>query len=193
MRPRIYLTALALLLMMSSPRAALGQSPRASVSATYTFLRDTDLDASFGRGVSLGGAYRLHHGVFVTAEFALSGRHQDFFSSQGGTYDFWYESLQAGPRLAPLQGRVQPYVEVLAGATRLGIWERRLDQTGEWGAWEFSLQPGLGVDIPVSGRLALRFAGDLRLVSTRDTRFDKDYRRRLYRLNVGVAFHLGGS
>jgi hypothetical protein len=193
MRPCIYLTALAQLIVMFNTGAAFGQTPRASVSATYTFLRDTALDSSFERGVSLGGAYRIHHGVFVSAELALSGHHQDFLSSQGGTYDFWYESLQAGPRLSPFQGRVQPYVEVLAGATRLGIWERRLDQTGDWGAWEFSLQPALGIEIPVSRRVALRFGGDLRLVFKHDTRFDGDYRVRLYRLNAGVAFHLGRS
>lgn len=60
-------------------------------------------------------------------------RHEDYSSSQGGTYDLRYRSLQAGPRVSPGSGRVQPYIEVLIGVTRLGVWERRLDNAGEWG------------------------------------------------------------
>jgi hypothetical protein len=193
MRPRIYLAALALSVVMSNSHAAFGQSSNASVSATYTLLRDTDLDFTFGRGLSFGGACRLHRWLLVGAELAFSSHHQDYSAVQGGTYDFKYESLQAGPRVVPLSGRVQPYIEVLAGATRLGIWERRLDRTGEWGSAEFSMQPALGVDIFVSRRLALRFAGDLRLLFRHDSRFDKNYRTKLYRFNTGLAFHVGGQ
>jgi hypothetical protein len=193
MGSRIYLAALALSGVMFNSDVAFGQSSNSSVSATYTLLRDTDLGFTFGRGVSFGGACRLHRWLFVDAELAFSGHRQDYSAVQGGTYDFRYQSLQAGPRVMPLSGRVQPYVEVLAGATRLGIWERRLDRTGEWASPDFSVQPGLGVDIFAGRRLALRFAGDLRLLFRHDSRFDEDYRTKLYRFNVGLAFHLGGQ
>jgi hypothetical protein len=190
---RIHLAALALSVVMFNSNVAFGQSSTASVSATYTLLRDTDLGFTFGRGVSFGGACRLHQWLFVGAELAFSVHHQDYSAVQGGTYDFKYQSLQAGPRLAPLSGRVQPYVEVLAGATRLGIWERRLDRTGEWNSPDFSLQPGLGVDILVGRGVALRFAGDFRLLFRNDNRFDREYRTTLYRFNAGLAFHFGGQ
>lgn len=185
----IKVAAFALSIVMFIPHAALGQGSNGSVSVTYTLLRDTDLDFTFGRGVALGGACRLHEWLFAVAELAFSGHHQDYSAVQGGTYDFRYQSLQAGPRLAPLAGRVQPYVEVLAGGTRLGIWERRLDRTGEWGSPGFSLQPGLGVDIFLSRDLAVRVAGDLRLLFRHDQRFDRDYRTTLYRFNTGLVFH----
>jgi len=187
-----YLAACALSVVVFNPHRAFGQGPDASVSATYTLLRDTDLGFTFERGMSLGGALRLHQWLFVGAELAQSAHHQDYSAVQGGTYDFKYQSLQAGPRVAPLSGRVQPYVEVLAGATRLGLWERRLDRTGEWGSAQFLVQPGVGVDVFVSRRLALRLAGDLRLLFRHDNRFDTDYRTRLYRFNAGLAFHPGG-
>jgi hypothetical protein len=193
MRSRIYIAALALSVVMFNSHAAFGQSSNGSVSATYTLLRDPDLDFTFGPGVSFGGACRLHRWLFVGAELSFSAHHQDYSAVQGGTYDFKYQSLQAGPRVVPISGHVQPYFEVLAGTTRLGIWERRLDRTGEWGSAQLSLQPGVGVDIFVSPRLALRFAGDLRLLFRHDNRFDKDYRTRLYRFNTGLAFHLGGQ
>jgi hypothetical protein len=131
--------------------------------------------------------------VQVAAEGAFSVHHEDYSSSQGGTYDFRYQSIQAGPRASPLTGRVQPYAELLAGVTRLGIWERRLDHIGEWGSPEFSVQPGLGVDLLIAQHVALRLGGDLRLLFRHDNRFDKDYRTQLYRFNVGLALHLGGS
>lgn len=189
MGSRIYVAAFALSIVMFTSHAASGQSLNGSVSVTYTLLRDTDLDFTFARGAALGGAYRLHEWLFVVAEVAFSAHHQDYSAVQGGTYDFRYQSLQAGPRVAPLAGRVQPYVEVLAGGTRLGIWERRIDRTGEWGSPDFSLQPGLGVDIFLSRHLAVRVAGDLRLLFRHDQRFDRGYRTTLYRFNTGLVFH----
>jgi hypothetical protein len=193
MQSRIYLAALALTVVVIDSHAAFGQSSNASASATYTVLRDTDRDFTFSRGISFGGACRLHRWLFIGGELAFSGHHQDYSAVQGGTYDFKYQSFQAGPRVVPLSGRVQPYVEVLAGATRLGIWERRLDRTGQWGSPEFSMQPGVGVDVFISRHVALRVAGDLRLLFRHESRFDTDYRTKLYRFNAGLAFHLGGQ
>jgi hypothetical protein len=45
----------------------------------------------------------------------------------------------------------------------------------------------------VSRHVAVRFAGDLRLLFRHDQRFDKDYRTKLYRFNTGLAFHFGGQ
>lgn len=191
MELRIYLVAFALSVVIFTAHAAFGQGSNGNVSATYSLLRDSDLDFTFARGVSFGAARRVHEWLFVGAELAFSGHHQDYSAVQGGTYDFQYQSLQAGPRVVPLSGRVQPYAELLAGATRFGIWERRLDRTGEWSSPDLSLQPGLGVDMLVSRRLALRFSGDIRLLFRHDQRFDKDYRTKLYRFNAGLAIHLG--
>lgn len=168
------------------------EGSKASVSATYTVLRDAESEDTFSRGMSLAGTHRVRRWVHVAAEVAFSVHHEDYSSSQGGTYAFRYLSIQAGPRASPLTGRVQPYAEVLAGLTRRGIWERRLDHTGGWGSPEFSVQPGLGVDLFIARRVALRVGGDLRLLFRHDNRFDRDYRTRLYRFNVGLALHLSG-
>jgi len=192
MRSRISWLVLTPLIFLIDSQLAFGQGSEASVSMTYTVLRDTESDYTFG-GMSLAGTRRVRRWVYVSAEGAFSVHHEDYSSSQGGTYDFRYQSIQAGPRASPLTGRVQPYVELLAGVTRLGIWEHRLDNTGGWGSPTFSVQPGLGVDLFIARRVALRLAGDLRLLFRHDNRFDTDYRTTLYRLNVGLALHLGGS
>jgi hypothetical protein len=191
MRSRTRWLSLSLLVFLIDSHPAFGEDSKASVSATYTVLRDTEWDYTFDRGISLGGALRVRRWVYVAAEVAFSDHREDFSSSQGGTYDFRYQSIQAGPRASPLTGRVQPYAELLAGITRLGIWERRLDRTGQWGSPDFSVQPGLGVDVFIARRVALRLAGDLRLLFKHDNRFDRTYRTRLYRVNAGLAVHLG--
>jgi hypothetical protein len=181
------------LILLADSHLAFGEGTKASVSASYTVLRDTESESTFGRGMSLAGTHRIHQSVYVAAEVALSVHHEDYSSSQGGTYDFRYLSIQAGPRASPRMGRIQPYAELLAGVTRQGVWERRLDRSGGWGAPEFSVQPGIGAELFIARRVALRLGGDLRLLFRHDNRFDRNYRTTLYRLNVGLALHLGGS
>jgi hypothetical protein len=189
MGSRIYLAALTLSVVVLSSQAAFGQTSNGSVSVAYTLLRDTDLDVTFSRGVSLGGAYRVHEWLFAVAEVGFSAHHQDYAAVQGGTYDFQYQSVHGGARVSPARGPIQPYIEVLAGSTRLGIWERRLDRTGEWGSPHFSVQPGVGLDMFVGRHVAVRVAGDLRLLFKHDQRFDTGYRTTLYRFNTGLVFH----
>ena len=193
MRSRTSWLVLTPLVFLIHSHLAFGEGTKASVSATYTVLRDTDSEYTFSRGISLAATHRVHRWVYVAAEVAFSVHHEDYSASQGGTYDFQYQSIQAGPRASPRTGRVQPYAELLVGVTRQGIWERRLDRTGGWGSPELSAQPGLGIDVFIARRVALRLGGDLRLLFRHDNRFDRDYRTKLFRFNVGLALHLGGS
>jgi hypothetical protein len=129
MGSRIYLAAFAVSVVMFNSDVASGQSSNASVSASYTLLRDTDLDFTFKRGVSFGGAYRLHEWLFVVAELAISAHHQDYSAVQGRHLRLPASVVSSWAARGARFGRVQPYIEVLAGGTRLGIWERRLDRT----------------------------------------------------------------
>jgi hypothetical protein len=58
---------------------------------------------------------------------------------------------------------------------------------------DFSLQPGFGVDMFVDRHVAVRVAGDLRLLFRHDQRFDQGYRTRLYRFSAGLVLHVGGE
>lgn len=184
---------LAALWIVSGPAAAFAQPSRASVSMTYTWLRDADADRTYTPGASVEGAVRVFGWLSATVEVAISTAGEDFASTGGGTYDFRYESLQAGPRLAPSAGLARPYVELLAGATRWRIRERRLDRTGWESVTDFSLQPGAGVDVFITPHVAFRIGGDLRVLFKHDNRFDKNYRTTLYRAHAGVSVHFGGS
>lgn len=185
------LTCPILAALFALPHSVHAQGSTGSVSASLTVLRDTDAARTYERGVAVVASRRLLGWVSAAAEASLSTDHEDFSSSQGGTYDFRYLSLHGGPRLSPRTGRVQPYAEVLAGLTRAGIWERRIDRTGGWASPQFSLQPGGGVDVFVSPRVAVRLGGDLRLVFRHDNRFDRNYRSRLLHAAGGLALHFG--
>ena len=174
------------------PTLGSAQSPTTNVSFTYTFLRDAEADQSFARGATIAATRRVRGWLAATAEIAVSADSMDYSASGGGIYDFRYESIQAGPRVARPSGPARPYVELLAGATRWRIRERFLDRTGWEAATDFSLQPGVGVDVFFSRRTALRLGADLRVLFRHESRFDTAYRTYLYRLHAGVSLHFGG-
>jgi hypothetical protein len=184
-------TALAVLAVALLPGVGRAQTSKGSVAVSYSLLHDAEAGETYALGGSLAGTIRLHGWLAGTVEVSASSRHEDFAATGGGTYDQRYQSIQAGPRLSPPGRRVRPYLDLLVGATRYGIWERRLDQAGEWGSPVLSLQPGLGVDVFLTRKVAVRLGGDLRVLFKQDTRFDTGYRTRLYRLDLGVAFHFG--
>jgi len=179
-------------LLACVPTLGSAQPPTGSVSVTYTFLRDAESDQSFASGATLAATYRLRSWLAATAEIAVSGDSTDYSATGGGIYDFRYESIHAGPRAARVTGPVRPYVELLAGATRWRIRERFLDRTGWEGVTSFSLQPGVGVDIFLTRRAALRVGADLRVLFKHESRFDTDYRTNQYRVHAGVSYHFGG-
>lgn len=174
------------------PSFASAQSPAVNVSLTYTFLRDAEADQNFASGATIAATGRVAGWLAATAEVSVSADSKDYSKSGGGIYDFRYESIQAGPRAALPSGPARPYVELLAGVTRWRIRERFLDRTGWESATHFSLQPGVGLDVFFTRRVALRLGADLRVLFKHDNRFDKDYRANLYRLHAGLSVHFGG-
>jgi hypothetical protein len=182
---------LSAMLVVCVPTLASAQSPTSNVSLTYTFLRDTESDQSFAQGATVAAALQVHSRLAAAVEVAVSTDSTDYSASGGGIYDFRYESIHAGPRANLATGRARPYVELLAGATRWRIRERFLDQTGWEAVTDFSLQPGVGVDVFFTPRAALRLSADVRVLFKHDNRFDTDYRTNLYRLHAGVSFHFG--
>jgi hypothetical protein len=183
---------LAVALIASLPTLAPAQSPTTNVSFTYTFLRDAESDRSFASGATVALTRRVRGWLAATAEIAVSADSSDYSASGGGIWDFRYESIHAGPRVDRPSGPVRPYVELLAGATRWRIRERFLDRTGWEAATDFSLQPGVGVDVFFARRAALRFGADWRMIFRHENRFDTDYRTNVYRLHAGVSLHFGG-
>jgi hypothetical protein len=174
------------------PVAARAQPSGGDIALAYCFLHDSEEAESYGRGGLISAAGRLHGWLGVAAELSLNARTADYSGVAGGVFDFRQESLLVGARVSPPRPRVRPSLQLLAGANRWRIRERG-NPIGWESATHFALQPGIGVDLFVARRAALRAGGDLRLVFKRDTRFDTAYHTELWRFQAGVAIHLGGG
>ena len=180
-------------LVVCAPVRAAAQSPSTNVSLTYTFLRDTGEGQSFTAGATVGVTLRIRGWLAATAEAGLSADSKDYSSSGGGVWDYRYTSFHAGPRVARPEGTIRPYGQLLAGATRWQIRETQLAPSDWDGTTDFSLQPGAGLDVFLTRRVALRFAGDVQVLFRHESRFDTNYRTYLYRFHAGVSFHFGGQ
>jgi hypothetical protein len=170
---------------------ASAQPPPANVSLTYTYLHDGESDQRFASGASAAATVHVVRWLAATAEVSVSADTTDFSSSGGGIYDYRYEAIHAGPRASRSFGRTRPFVELLAGATRWRIRERLLDRTGWQAVTDFSLQPGIGLDVFLTRHAALRLGADRRILFKHDNRFDKDYRATISRLHAGVTVRFG--
>jgi len=184
-------------ILLAGLAGATGEQPsRASVSASYDILRDHELLQTYPSGFSLSVAIRLYGWLGATAELSQSRRADDFRATGGGLFEMRYEALRGGPRLGRPEGRVRPYVQTLAGATRWRIRQREDPLGNESLSWEsvadFALTPGAGVDLFVARSVSARLGGDVSFLFRHDSRFGNAYRTRLSSLHAGVAFHWGG-
>lgn len=178
--------------------AALGGSRADAVDGdaalSYVTLVDHGEGGTYGAGASLSVATRISGPLGVVAEASLSGRSEDFRSSNGSLYDMRYDSIRGGLRLGRWRGRVRPYGQVAAGPIRRRFRER-VDATGREGAgWssatDFSIAPGLGLDVSVTDSLAIRGAADLAFLS-REDRNGRGYEQKVSSFRAGLAFRWG--
>jgi hypothetical protein len=163
-----------LCVLISSAGQASGQpsNPTGTVGVSYSFLQFAERNLyafPFGFVVTLGGNVdRVISPVFeVGANFR-----------PGSSDTLQLYTLQGGVRVAPVRhGAVRPFGEMVGGiaaAQCCGQAEVRL-----------VLEPGGGVDIPVSDCVSVQFAASFPLVLAGDGR------TQLFRLRVGVALTLG--
>jgi hypothetical protein len=144
----------------------------ADLSIEYCFNRITNGD---GLNMPLGAAASL--GLKLNDAFALAGDIRWNRKSEGDE-TFNLMSFQAGPRFLFHGDQASPYIQVLAGGTRAS------DGGSET---KFSVMPGAGVDIKVSGPIRIRLGADFRLVFTEGEK-EKDLMA-----HGGLVFNFGGK
>jgi hypothetical protein len=153
------LLAVAALALAAVPVAAPAQDARADLFAGYSMLKAED-DTLHGWQAALGFPLSGRLGLVVD----VSG-HQG--TGADGT-DLSALALMAGPRLWLSQGRVRPFVHVIAGVVRskAGIEVSNVEISES--ATDFGGAAGGGVDVGFGARWALRGAADYRVVKVED-------------------------
>jgi opacity protein-like surface antigen len=165
--------------------------PGAQTSVAWAFVSDSairDVDElseltisdRTARGFSVATTANYRRWFGATTEVSAS-----FWS--GESHDLIHRwMLLVGPTFTARQSRVQPFGQVLAGAaySRGGVPALGLSFEG----WDFAVQPGGGVDIVLSPRIALRAALDGRVLADK---FLSGETTTQLRFTVGLTFFHG--
>lgn len=163
------------------PARALSQDqPVLRVSGYYSVLRNTASTIPVGIGGEL--AVQVAPRAAVVAEGDLNTRTIVSLGSDKSRASFY--SVLGGARVALFEARrVHVFGQALLGMTHVTLSERPLSPDIESVSASYSLaQPGVGVEIDVTRRLACRVGSDLRIV-----RLSSDPSRQV-RLTAGVTF-----
>jgi hypothetical protein len=136
--------------------SAQSRTPIGDVAGGYSFLHDPDVD-SLTTGWFASGSARVSPSAAIVGEVAGNYKTVDRL---GSPFRYSAYFFGAGPRIARYRGRVRPFGQVLVGASVFGNSYR--DFSGS--STLFSWQPGGGVDIALSGTLALRAGANVRVL-----------------------------
>ena len=156
------------------------------VASGYSFLSDTELIDGFGLGWFAEGGWQTRNWLSLIAEVSRHRRTQDV-----GFIDVkvTFGTLLAGPRFLWPTPRFTPFIQLLAGATRLDVVARSsipIDSTGDDAATYGTLNVGGGIEVPLADRFALRVGASYQRVFT-DSGLDES------RFSTGVVYRFGGS
>jgi len=162
--------ALCLLLSGAVPLFA-ADTPQFEIAGTYAYLRDTDRSENFPTGWAVAATGNVNSWIGVTAE--IGGNDADCKSCQRGPFasqvfrgtDLHIRLLSylGGPRVAShAVSAVTPFAQVLFGGTHMSG-GTEFDGALNTG---FTYQPGAGVDVHLTPRIAIRLEGDYRVIRT---------------------------
>lgn len=155
MRPvGLAIPSLAIALVLAATVVVAAQDvPAIEIGAGYSALRDNDIDHWFGTGVT------VDIGVNVTDWLAVAGEgsyHSTSIDWGFGDVDLSVSTFMGGMRFLTRRGGVSPFVQALVGVARQSFNGISMNA--------FAVQPGAGVDVFVTRKVAVRLQGDFRSI-----------------------------
>lgn len=172
MRKACLLAVLAAVLALPTrPAEALGE-----IHGGYSLLRDRNSSETYTNGLLLGVGFSMGREVMVVGEFS---RHSKDFKTANGlnVLTISIKSYMGGLRFGS-----GFYAQFLVGGVSAG---GQLFGISAESQSRFAIQPGVGIDAPLSDAVALRFGGDYRLV------FAESKNASEWRGHVGIVFRFG--
>jgi hypothetical protein len=157
----------------------------------YAFVRDFRVKENFPLGWFASGAYNITDWLAAVGEAGGSYKSYDFtLDSTTFSTNTRLHTFLGGPRYSQRVGGTTAFGQVLAGAARESGGTLIFRQSIATPQTKLALQPGAGIDIPLTERLSARLAGDYRRIFARrdntDER-DNDEIRLAVGLVVGLA------
>ena len=207
MTKRIGMLPLVMAMIAVSPAMA-QETPKFEIGVNYSILSEQTIDQTLPVGWTVPVAYNFNDWLAIAGEVGANYRSDRIFG-QGINIDV--STYMVGPKFTKRGKNVTFFFQMLGGAARgaanleinplnfnlpnlnlpnlpnLNIPNRALDfldRDFSRSATQFALQPGGGIDVSVSGRVAIRFQGDYRAILSETT-------LNQFRLGAGVVFKLG--
>jgi hypothetical protein len=160
-------------------------APAAELQVGYSYLYDDQIRVADSGSFPLGWQAALDFSLSDTLGLVVdaSGHYksQDDTTGDGEGVSFSAHGVHAGLRVTGRSRGIQPYLQLLAGVTRVAL---EIDDEGD-GVTDFSLQPGLGIMFPISESVGIGIGGDYRLV------FAEEEKAHEFRAHAGLVFRFG--
>jgi hypothetical protein len=146
-----------LIAIFSAPKPAFAQESAGDVAIGYSILHDSDSEETFPMGWLFAGGVNLGNSFALVGE---AGGNYKTVSVFGTDVDLRVHSFLGGVRVQNRQPKVMPFGQVLVGLAHMGA-----SALGEGDSSNgFAIQPGGGVDIPLTSSMGARVQGDFRMI-----------------------------
>ncbi len=176
-------------LVVGLPAPVLAQDRSAAEIAGggYSFMRDFRVKENFPAGWFASGAYNITSWLAAVGEVAGTYKSQDVtLDSVNYSTNTRLHTFLGGPRYSRRMKRVTPFGQVLVGVARetggMTIFRPSI-ATAET---KLAVQPGGGVDIPLTDHLSARLGADYRRIFAKRNNTDQKGNNEL-RLAAGIV------
>jgi len=175
------LTLAGVAFLASSALAA--DAPKVEISLGYGYLHDSDLEESLPAGWYASLCGNVTNAVGIVLD--VGGNYKSVGVPDLAEASVHIHSFQAGPRFSSHRSGVTPYLQVLAGGTRLSATGSVFGFSASESTTKFSIQPGVGFTFRLSGRIGLGIGGDYRAIFVDGDTVNE------YRFTAGLTFRSG--
>jgi hypothetical protein len=178
--------------LLAVPGSVLAQAqPAAEIAAGYSFMRDFQAKESFPAAWFASYAHNINNWLAAVGELGGSYKSHEFtVDSVSYTTSTRLHTLLAGPRYSRPMGAGNLFMQVLGG----GVWESGgvaiIRESLISDNPTFAVQPGVGVDIPLTDRLRARLGADYRRIFA-DRRTTEEKNNNEFRIAAGLVVGLG--
>ena len=173
--------------LLTVPCPVVAQDRVGEVAGGYSFLRDFQAKENFPAAWFASGAYNITNWLAAVGEVGGSYKSTDFVvDSVSYSTTTRLHTVLVGGRYSRRVKSAAAFLQVLAGpAWESGgttIFRESVGPTDR----KIALQPGGGIDIPLTGRLGLRLGADYRRIFA-DRRTTPEKNNNEFRLNLGLV------